>query len=201
MGLRGIPAKSVGMESAAGRPGACSARTMKITHPDRLIWPALGIRKIDLVEYFEQIGEWFLPHVAGRPLTLVRCPTAWKRVLLPAPPQHGRKPGRRADVQAAALEQGLLHLCEQAAGVISVVQNGAVEFHTWGATVPEAQHPDRITLDLDPDPDLPWRQVMEGATLTRAGRRTESALLSQDHRRQGLHIVFPIERRNTWDEE
>ena len=73
--------------------------------------------------------------------------------------------------------------------------------HLGRHSAERAKHPDRITLDLDPDPDLPWQPGDgRGDPHARAGRRTESALLSQDHRRQGLHIVFPIERRNTWDE-
>jgi ATP-dependent DNA ligase len=75
LGLReDIPAKSVGMEKPQAAPESEPSRTIKITHPDRLIWPQLGIRKIDLVRYFEEIGERFVPHVANRPLTLVRCP-------------------------------------------------------------------------------------------------------------------------------
>jgi hypothetical protein len=45
-----------------------------VTHPDRLIWPRLGVRKIDLVHYIEEVGERLLPHFAMRPLSLVRCP-------------------------------------------------------------------------------------------------------------------------------
>ena len=75
MGLReDIPREVGGNGEAASSAGKRPSRTIKITHPDRLIWPELGIRKIDLVRYFEEIGDWFLPHVANRPLSLVRCP-------------------------------------------------------------------------------------------------------------------------------
>ncbi|HEX5767160.1 MAG TPA: DNA ligase D, partial [Burkholderiales bacterium] len=203
MGLReDIPAKSVGMEAPQAAPERASARTMKITHPDRLIWPALGIRKIDLVEYFEQVGEWFLPHVAGRPLTLVRCPDGVeKKCFYQRHLNMGASPGDVLTFKRLRSSKGYYIYVNRLQGVISAVQNGAVEFHTWGATVPEAQHPDRITLDLDPDPDLPWQQVMEGATLTRAlveGLNLRCFLKTTGGK--GLHIVFPIERRNTWDE-
>jgi bifunctional non-homologous end joining protein LigD len=203
MGLReDIPAKSVGMEAPQAAPERASARTMKITHPDRLIWPALGIRKIDLVEYFEQVGEWFLPHVAGRPLTLVRCPDGVeKQCFYQRHLNMGASPGDVLTFKRLRSSKGYYIYVNTLQGVISVVQNGAVEFHTWGATAPEAQHPDRITLDLDPDPDLPWQQVMEGAALTRAlveGLNLRCFLKTTGGK--GLHIVFPIERRNTWDE-
>ena len=67
--------------------------------------------------------------------------------------------------------------------------------------MPDAKHPDRITIDLDPDRELPWRQVMEGATLTRAlieGLKLNCFLKTTGGKR--LHVDFPIERRHTWEE-
>src|SRR5262245_35861053 len=45
-----------------------------ISHPDRLIYPDLGISKLEFARYFEHVSEWIVPHVAGRPLTLLHCP-------------------------------------------------------------------------------------------------------------------------------
>jgi bifunctional non-homologous end joining protein LigD len=203
MGLReDIPAKSVGMEKPQTAPESSPARTIKITHPDRLIWPALGIRKIDLVRYFEEVGEWFLPHLANRPLTLVRCPDgAEKKCFYQRHLNMGASPGDVLTLKRLRSSKGHYIYVNSLPGVISVVQNGAVEFHTWGATVPDAKHPDRITIDLDPDPGLPWRRVMEGATLTRAlieGLKLKCFLKTTGGK--GLHVVFPIERRHTWEE-
>jgi bifunctional non-homologous end joining protein LigD len=202
-GLReDIPAKSVGIEKPQAPPEPELSRSVRITHPDRLVWPALGIRKIDLVRYFEEIGEWFLPHVAGRPLTLVRCPDgAEKKCFYQRHLNMGASPGDVRTFQRLRSSKGSYIYVNTLQGVISVVQNGAVEFHTWGATVPDAKHPDRITLDLDPDPDLPWRQVMEGATLTRAlleGLKLRCFLKTTGGK--GLHVVFPLGRRHTWKE-
>jgi bifunctional non-homologous end joining protein LigD len=203
MGLReDIPAKSVGMERPQAAPESEPSRTIKITHPDRLIWPELGIRKIDLVRYFEEIGEWFVPHVANRPLTLVRCPDGigeecfYQRHL-----NMGASPGDVLTFKRACSSKGYYIYVNSLPGVLGVVQNGAVEFHTWGATVPAAKYPDRITIDLDPDPELPWRQVVEGATLTQAlieGLKLRCFLKTTGGK--GLHVVFPIKRRHTWGE-
>jgi bifunctional non-homologous end joining protein LigD len=202
-GLReDIPAKSVGMEKPEAPPESDPARTTKITHPDRLIWPALGIRKIDLVRYFEEIGKWFLPHVANRPLTLVRCPDGVeKECFYQRHLNRGASPGDVLTFKRLRSSKGYYIYVNTLQGVISVVQNGAVEFHTWGATVPDAKHPDRVTIDLDPDRGLPWPQVMEGATLTRAlleGLKLRCFLKTTGGK--GLHVVFPIERRHTWEE-
>jgi bifunctional non-homologous end joining protein LigD len=201
MGLRqDIPAKSVGVERAQEPPQPKTE--IKISHPERLIWPALGIRKIDLVRYIEEVGEWLVPHVADRPLTVVRCPDgAEKECFYQRHLGMGASPGDVLTFKRLRSSKGYYIYVNTLRGVVSMVQNGAVEFHTWGATIPDAQHPDRITMDLDPDPDLPWEKVMEGAQLTRAlieGLKLKCFLKTTGGK--GLHIVFPIERKNTWDE-
>jgi bifunctional non-homologous end joining protein LigD len=205
MGLRqDIPAKQVGRETAQKPPGGESnvVQGVKISHPDRPIWTALGIRKIDLVRYFEEVGEWFVPHVAGRPLTVVRCPDgAEKECFYQRHLGMGASPGDVLTFKRLRSSKGYYIYVDTLRGVISMAQNGAIEFHTWGASVPDAKHPDRITMDLDPDPELPWEKVMEAAQLTRAlieGLRLKCFLKTTGGK--GLHVVFPIEPRNTWDE-
>jgi bifunctional non-homologous end joining protein LigD len=201
MGLRqDIPAKSVGLERAQEPPEAKT--DIRITHPERPIWPALGIRKIDLVRYFEEAGEWFVPHVADRPLTVVRCPDgAEKECFYQRHLGMGASPGDVLTFKRLRSSKGYYIYVNTLRGVVSMAQNGAIEFHTWGASLPDAQHPDRITMDLDPDPGLPWAKVMEGAQLTRAlieGLGLKCFLKTTGGK--GLHVVFPIERRNTWPE-
>jgi bifunctional non-homologous end joining protein LigD len=215
MGLReDIPAKSVGLERAQKPPetgGGEKSRTtasdstvqgIKISHPDRLIWPSLNISKVELARYCEAIGEWLVPHVANRPLTLVRCPDgAEKECFYQRHLNMGASPGDVLTFKRLRSSKGHYIYVNTLAGVISVVQNGAVEFHTWGATVPDAQHPDRITMDLDPDPDLPWRKLVEATNLTRTlieGLKLKCFLKTTGGK--GLHVVFPIQRRNSWDE-
>jgi bifunctional non-homologous end joining protein LigD len=201
MGLReDIPAKSVGLEKAQTPPEAKTS--IRITHPDRLIWPTLGITKLDLVRYCEEIGEWLLPHVANRPLTLVRCPDgAEKKCFYQRHLNMGASPGDVLTFKRLRSSKGHYIYINTVPGLISLVQNGAVEFHTWGASVPDPQHPDRITIDLDPDPDLPWEKVMEGANLTRAlveGLKLKCFLKTTGGK--GLHVVFPLQPKKRWDE-
>ena len=126
-----------------------------------------------------------MPHVANRPLTLVRCPDGvGKECFYQRHLNMGVSPGDVLTFKRLRSSKGRYIYVNSVPGVLSVVQNGAVEFHTWGAT-PAAKHPDRITIDLDPDPELPWRQVMEGATLTRALIEGLKPSFSQDDQRQG----------------
>jgi bifunctional non-homologous end joining protein LigD len=82
-----------------------------------------------------------------------------------------------------------------------MVQNGAIEMHTWGATLPDTQHPDRITLDLDPGEDLPWAELRRAAEMTRRvveGLGLKSFLKTTGGK--GLHVVVPIARKWNWAE-
>jgi bifunctional non-homologous end joining protein LigD len=222
MGLRqDLPAKNVHEERAVPPPEkqetARGKRTqsgstaveghnvvlgVKISHPERAVWPQLGIRKIDLARYIEEAGEWLLPHVKDRPLSLVRCPDGvagqcfYQRHLTMAASPGGLRTVRRersskgAYIYAASLD-----------AVVSAVQNGAVELHTWGASVPDIKHPDRITMDLDPDETLPWKTLVEGTLLTKTlldGLGLQSFLKTTGGK--GLHVVAPIKPGLEWDE-
>ena len=203
MGLReDLPAKHV-HEERASKPGEEADRVLgiRITHPERLIWPQLGIRKIDLARYVEEIGEWLLPHVKNRPLSLVRCPDGvqgecfYQRHLAMA-----ASPGSLRTVKRTRSSKGAYIYAATLDALVSAVQNGAVEFHTWGASVPDIRHPDKIVIDLDPDESLPWKAVVEGTLLTRTlldGLGLKSFLKTTGGK--GLHVVAPIRPSLAWD--
>jgi bifunctional non-homologous end joining protein LigD len=208
MGLReDIAAKSVGLERAqkppeTGKTDDSTVSGIKISHPDRLIWPSLGITKFELARYCEAVGEWLVPQVANRPLTLVRCPDgAEAKCFYQRHLNIGASPGKVLTFKRERSTKGHYIFVNTLPGVVSVVQNGAVEFHTWGATLPDAKHPDRITIDLDPDPELPWKKLVEATKLTRAlieGLKLKCFLKTTGGK--GLHVVFPLQRRHPWGE-
>jgi bifunctional non-homologous end joining protein LigD len=207
MGLReDLPAKNVHEERAVAPPKkkeeSNSVLGVKITHPDRLVWPKLGIKKIDLARYVEEVGDWLLPHVKNRPLSLVRCPDGvegecfYQRHLTMA-----ASPGSLQTVKRERSSKGAYIYAATLDALVSAVQNGAIEFHTWGASVPDIKHPDKIVIDLDPDEALPWRTLVEGTRLTCTlldGLGLKSFLKTTGGK--GLHVVAPIEPRLEWDE-
>jgi len=161
-----------------------------VTHPERLIWPSLGITKLELARYIGEVGEWMLPQVANRPLTLLRCPDGAEAKCF-----YQRHPG------SGASKKGETLFVNSIPALISLVQNGTVELHTWGVTLPDARHPDRITLDLDPDPELPWEKLRAATVLTQTllgGLKLKSFLKTTGGK--GLHVVIPILPRLGWDE-
>ena len=195
IGLReDIAAKAVGEEKVE--------RPLTITNPERLVWPSLKIRKIDLVRYAEEVGAWFLPHLANRPLTLVRCPDgAEAKCFYQRHLGMGASPGELKQFKRERSSKGYYLYLDSLAGIVSAVQNGAVEFHTWGATVPDAQRPDRITMDLDPDPDLPWQTLVEATRLTRTLlEKLGLKCFLKTTGGKGLHVVAPLVPELEWHE-
>ena len=203
MGLReDIAPKSVGEEKAVAPDNGNAPSRIRITNPDRLIWPSLAVSKLDLVRYYEAVGEQLMAHVSGRPLTIVRCPDGaegkcfYQRHLM-----MGRSPGNLKTFRRERSARNAYIYADTIDAVISAVQNGAIEFHTWGATVPEVNRPDRITMDLDPGPGIDWKTLVEAAALTRtllSGLGLECFLKTTGGK--GLHVVAPIVPGLAWDE-
>ena len=207
VGLReDLPAKNVHDERAVsppqGPPEGDRVLGVRITHPDRLIWPQLGLRKIQLARYVEEVGDWLLPHVKDRPLSLVRCPDGvqgecfYQRHLAMA-----ASPGSLQTVKRTRSSRGAYIYAASLDALVSAVQNGAVEFHTWGASVPDIRHPDKIVIDLDPDESLPWKALVEGTLLTKRlldGLGLKSFLKTTGGK--GLHVVAPINPEHEWGE-
>jgi bifunctional non-homologous end joining protein LigD len=113
----------------------------------------------------------------------------------------GASPGEVKTFKRLRSSKGYYIYVDSLRGILSVVQNGAIEMHTWGATLPDTQHPDRITLDLDPGEDLPWRELRRATETTRTV--VEALGLKcflKTTGGKGLHVVVPIARKLGWDE-
>ncbi|HVJ25455.1 MAG TPA: DNA ligase D [Burkholderiales bacterium] len=202
LGLReDIPPKQVGVEKAEAPPASPPAQ-IRITHPERLIWPSLKITKADLVRYYAEVGDWMLPHAANRPLTLVRCPDgAEAKCFYQRHLGMGASPGELKQIDRARSSKGKYLYLDTKNGILSAVQNGAVEFHTWGASIPDIQHPDRITMDLDPGPDIEWSDLVRGTRLTRTLlEKLGLKCFLKTTGGKGLHVVAPLEPKLPWDE-
>ena len=214
LGLReDMPAKSVGEEKPQPPPDVADAAAprkapaaavlgVRISSPGRVVWPQAGITKIELARYIEAVGERLLPHVKDRPLSLVRCPDGvagecfYQRHLTMA-----KSPGHLQTVRRERSSKGAYIYAASLEALVSAVQNGAIELHTWGATVPAIDKPDRITMDLDPDEALPWATLVEGTLLTRTlleGLGLQCFLKTTGGK--GLHVVAPIVPKLGWAE-
>jgi bifunctional non-homologous end joining protein LigD len=201
-------AKTVGRESAVMPAGPVLVKTggsvvggFKVSHPERVIDASSGVTKLELVRYYESVAEWMLPHLKGRPCSLVRGPTGVGGELFY---QKHMEPMQIADIKELdpALWPGhaaLLEVPTQKA-LIACAQMNVIEFHTWNSTTRKIDHPDRVVFDLDPGEGERWERVLEAATLVR-GLLQEFALESwlKSSGGKGLHVVVPLTPRDDWD--
>lgn len=159
-----------------------------------MIYPDLDISKIQLARYYEQIAHWIVPHVKGRPLTLLHCPAgiAAPCMYLKHAKQWGPSALRRVQIQEKT-KVGEYLVADSIEAVVSLAQMGIVEVHTWNSTANDVDRPNRLVLDLDPGPDVTWPQVVKAARVVREVLET-LGLVSwvKTTGGRGLHVVAPI---------
>jgi len=200
------PAKIIRRETAkavAGDVPLRSAETagIKISHGDRVIDPSTGLTKLDLVRYYESVADWILPHLKGRPCSLVRGPTGITGQLFFQ--KHGEKIGipgiKTLDPSLWPGYEGLLEI-DNPQALVGAAQLNVIEFHTWNALSRNIGHPDRMIFDLDPGEGTPWTHMQEAATLMRLllqELKLESWLKTSGGK--GLHVVVPLTPRLDYD--
>jgi bifunctional non-homologous end joining protein LigD len=174
-----------------------------LSNPNRVFYPETGLTKLNLARYFESIQDWVLPHLIGRPLTLVRCPQGraggcfYQKHLTERMPAavHGvltqEKDGKEEEYLAI----------ESLTGLIGLVQMGVLELHTWGCLENNVEKPDRLIIDLDPGPGVTWERIIEAARLVRE-RLKDAGLESfvKTTGGKGLHVMIPVQPRASWDQ-
>lgn len=176
----------------AAQDSVVTVAGVTISNALRAIPGEAGLTKLDIVRYYEAVAAWLLPDLASRPLSLVRCPGGdFDRCFF------RRHPEDEAETGSAIPFVRVKNLHE----LIRSVQGGTIEFHGWGASLPRLDRPDRITLDLDPDPALPWKTFREAAELTRALLdQLELTWFLKTTGGVGLHFVVPLARHAGWDD-
>ncbi len=178
-----------------------TVKAMKITHPDRVIDTQSGTQKQELAQFYADISASILPFLRNRPVSLLRAPEGIEGE------QFFQKHSERMTIPHIkqldqALDPGHARLMEidSADALIGAVQMGTVELHTWGATTDKIETPDLFVLDLDPDPALPWKSMLEAAQLT-LSVLDEIGLQAfvKTSGGKGFHLIVPLARRDNWD--
>ena len=186
-------------EDPMPRPTVAAETGIVLTHPDRVLWPEHGYTKQMLADYYAEVAPLLLPHVAGRPLSLVRCPGGIPDCFFQRHAGQGLPDAVKA-VRVRDEKEPYLAI-DDVAGLIALVQVAALELHPWGARVDDVERPDRIVMDFDPDESLPWERVVAAGFACR-DRLASMGLTGfvKTTGGKGLHVVVPIERRHGWPE-
>jgi bifunctional non-homologous end joining protein LigD len=191
--------------SAAKRPASRTApppsaakRPVKLTHPDKVLFPDPGITKRQLADYWRQVADFALPLLRGRPLTLRRCPEGYggqcfwqKHVGVGVPAAVPRVAITEGEDPYAAIDD--------VESLIALAQIGVLELHVWGSRAEHLDQADIIVFDLDPAEDVPWREV--AAASLDVKERLEALGLNAFAKLtggKGLHVVVPVTPGPSW---
>ena len=184
--------------STASRAG--SRAPPELSSPEKVLFPDDGITKQQLADYYAAAMDWLLPEIAGRPLSLVRCPSGLRAQCFF---QKHATPGMDLVSRVPIEESGggredYLYVTD-AASVLELVQFNTIEFHPWGARVEDVEHCDRLVFDLDPDPSVGWPEVVAAARQLR-GFLGQAGLESfvRTSGGKGLHLVVPLSPPAPW---
>jgi bifunctional non-homologous end joining protein LigD len=176
---------------------------VRLTHPERVVYPQGGITKGEVFAYYEAVSRFMLPEISRRPLAIVRCPDG------PAGTcffQKHVKDGFGPHVHGVAIadthgkrEQHLY--VEDQAGLLELAQMNAIEIHPWGCHIADPEGCDRVVFDLDPADDVPWKRVVDTAkTLRKALAALKLVSFVRLSGGKGLHVVVPLRPVVSWDD-
>jgi bifunctional non-homologous end joining protein LigD len=197
------PAMEVGLEMEPEKPmaedTANEVEGIIITHPAREIYPGTGITKLDLARYYSRVAPLILPHLVNRPLAFLRAPSGITGQVFFQKHFSAHLP---KGVKMRTLKDDGSRVCHvsDAAGLLSLVQFGVIEFHPWGSPLARPDKPDTLIWDLDPEASVPWEEILGAAFLLRdilSGLGLHPVVKTSGGK--GLHVVVHCKPRWTWD--
>jgi bifunctional non-homologous end joining protein LigD len=171
---------------------------VRLSNPDKVLYPEQGITKGDLADYYVQVAERLLPHAGMRPITMVRCPTGTGKKCFYQRHAGSGVPEQLGEVLVPGFDEPYLYI-KDVSGLIAMVQMGVLEMHPWAVTVAHPDRADRIIFDLDPDEGLGFGEVIRAALEVRE-RLAALGLVSfvKTTGGKGLHVVAPVEATAEW---
>ncbi len=181
---------------------AATVAGVALSNPDKLYFPEAQLTKRAVAEHYEFVSKWLLPHIAKRPLSLVRCPDGWTGQCF-----YQKHADRAVNAAAARIDvpEGdgtATYLgASTAKGLASLVQWGVIEMHPWGSRQPRLDRPDQLIFDFDPDEGQDWGSLKTAVGLLRTLlNEMELTSFLKTTGGKGLHVVVPIRPTLSWND-
>ncbi|MCE3045061.1 DNA ligase D [Legionella sp. 16cNR16C] len=175
---------------------------IKLSNPDKMIYAEDSICKKELFDYYQAISSYILPYIRNRALTLVRCPSDYKDCFYQKH-LNQQNPGGLYTIEVESKRTENIENCiylKEEKGLLALAQMGVLEIHPWGSTVEHLEQPDVLVFDLDPDPEVSWKMLVDAAYEIR--EELEQLKLSAFIKTtggKGLHLVIPIQIKYDWE--
>ena len=177
-------------------PGPHGMRRMRVSSPSRVLWPDLGITKLDLARYMAEVGEAFVRANGDRPVSLQRFVDGidGEQFFSKNPPRGAPDFVRAVPVVYPSGRSHPQLVIDEPAAAVWAVQMNTVVFHPWPSRAENTDNPDQLRMDLDPQPGTDFKDVVPAAielraVLAEAG--LEAFVKTSGNR--GLHVFAPIE--------
>jgi bifunctional non-homologous end joining protein LigD len=194
--------ESLSAKTGAAGEGGTVVAGVKLSNPDKVLYPEASLTKKDLALFYETIGDWLLPHLENRPLTLVRCPNGWGKHCF-----YQKHPDEKVDsiIGRVTVQESngptLYMMANSIPAVVALLQMGALELHPFGSSAPRLQCPDMLTFDFDPDDGISWETLVEGVHLLKTLlEQLDLETFVKTTGGKGLHVVVPVKPSLGWDE-
>jgi bifunctional non-homologous end joining protein LigD len=186
----------------AKKAGDVSFDGIKLTNPDKVYYPDIGLTKLDVARYYEAIAPHLLAYVAKRPISLVRCPDGIQgQHFFQRHAMKGMSEAiKQIPISGGESKKPYLYI-DSEKGLFGLVQIGSLEIHDWGVSLAHIKEPDRLVFDLDPDEDLDFAVLKAAAEEVRdflADLGLKSFLKATGGK--GLHLVAPLTPKHGWPE-
>lgn len=177
-------------------PGPQGVRDVRISSPDRVLWPESGFTKLDLANYIVAVGEAFIAANGNRPLSLQRFPGGidGEQFFSKNPPKGAPDYVRDVMVVYPSARSHPQLVIDEPAAAVWAVQMNTVVFHPWPSLASDPDNPDQLRIDLDPQPGTGFDDAVPAATALRevlAEAGLEAFVKTSGNR--GLHVFAPIE--------
>ncbi len=187
-----------------GSPGdtgsADTVAGVRLSHPDKQLFPEAELSKLDIARYYEAVADWILPQVRKRPLSLLRCPDGWGKECFY---QKHANSSVHASVTRVQVPEGggkaTYFSADSLPALVALAQWGVIELHPWGSSMPRPAKPDRLIFDFDPADDVPWKALVKAASeLKTLLEQLGLAAFLKTTGGKGLHVVVPIAPTLSW---
>jgi bifunctional non-homologous end joining protein LigD len=187
--------------AAAKKAGDPTFDGITLTNPDRVLYPDIGLTKLDLARYYQAVAPLMLPYAVNRPISLVRCPEGYaKECFFQRHAMTGMSDAiKEVPIPGGETKKKYLYIDDES-GLFGLVQIGVLEIHDWGVSLDHINEPDRLVFDLDPDEGLDLAILKAAAIEVRdflADLGFNSFLKSTGGK--GLHVVAPLTPKQGWD--